>query len=121
MHDIHLPLYGLHNLTNALGSIAGILASMLTNILSSDDKLLFEHQSKDVFKNFTGVEKRFSIMHNNHEWLIISDYAHHPTEISCLLQQYNSYSIAQNKVCTTDQIPTLKNLTLVFEPHREID
>ena len=65
-----LPLFGEHMILNALGTI-GILQSY--NI-SADD-------INKYFKNFEGAKRRFKVDEYKN-YVIIDDYAHHPTEIS---------------------------------------
>lgn len=65
-----LPLFGNHMILNALGAI-GILKSY--NIGAEDIK---KH-----FLTFPGAKRRFKIEEYN-DYIIVDDYAHHPTEIS---------------------------------------
>ncbi len=65
-----LPLYGKHNLSNA------IIASA-TAFLSGVDC----EQIQEGLSTFPGLERRFEVLDKIGETVIISDYAHHPTEV----------------------------------------
>ena len=54
--------------------------------------------------NFTGVQRRLTLVYKNKNNLIFDDYAHHPTEIKATLQ--GAKSIETNK------------LIAIFQPHR---
>tara|TARA_B100002051_G_scaffold98322_1_gene93930 strand:- start:11 stop:1399 length:1389 start_codon:yes stop_codon:yes gene_type:complete len=91
--NISITMPGKHNVRNALASIAlAIELGINTNII------------KDTLKNFKGVERRFSIIGNKKGVTYIDDYAHHPTEISSVLEA--AKSICEGK------------LIAIFEPHR---
>lgn len=74
LKKIHLPVPGLHNVTNALAAIAvGV-------------KLNFKPESIiNAFSKFTGVKRRFSRAGEVNGTIIIDDYAHHPEEIKATL------------------------------------
>ena len=101
LQNVHLPVFGLHNVLNALGALASTVMLRGANSLSNN-----------MFQDFKGVRKRFSVLRNSKSSLIISDYAHHPTEISCFFDQYKIYTSFMN--LKDRQEKTL----LVFEPHR---
>ena len=91
--NISITMPGKHNVRNALASIAlAIELGINTNII------------KDTLKNFKGVERRFSVIGNKKGVTYIDDYAHHPTEISSVLEA--AKSICEGK------------LIAIFEPHR---
>ena len=91
--NISITMPGKHNVRNALASIAlAIELGINTNII------------KDTLKSFKGVERRFSIIGNKKGVTYIDDYAHHPTEISSVLEA--AKSICEGK------------LIAIFEPHR---
>lgn len=87
-----IPQTGDHAILNALGVIAlchyeGIPAALVQERLST----------------FTGVKRRFSIVENN-GYILIDDYAHHPTEIHATLQS------------AKQRFPD-KDIVAVFQPH----
>ena len=93
-YEIEFSMIGLHNIQNALASIAvGIeLDIPITKI-------------KKTLKNFTGIQRRFQKVGNFNETFIIDDYGHHPVEISAAL--------AAARLIT----PKHKIIS-VFQPHR---
>ena len=93
LKDVQLPLLGNHNVTNALSAY-----SIAKGLNVSDSKIIHS------FKNFKGVRRRFSIIYNRRDNLIIDDYAHHPQEIKVTLDSLRSI--------------TKKKLITIFEPHR---
>ncbi len=93
LKDVQLPLIGNHNVTNALSAY-----SVAKGLNVPDSKIIHS------FKNFKGVRRRFSIIYNRRDNLIIDDYAHHPKEIKVTLDSLRSI--------------TKKKLITIFEPHR---
>ena len=93
-YEIEFSMIGLHNIQNALASIAvGIeLDIPITKI-------------KKTLKSFTGIQRRFQKVGNFNETFIIDDYGHHPVEISAAL--------AAARLIT----PKHKIIS-VFQPHR---
>ncbi len=70
-----VPLFGNHNVLNALAVIGMMI------VIKKD----YLEQIKDAFKSFPGVKRRFQ----EYVWssnIVIDDYAHHPTEIVATLQ-----------------------------------
>ena len=68
--DFSISMPGRHNLQNAIAAIA---AAKLVEI--NEEKL------KKSIANYKGVKRRFEIINNCDEHILIDDYAHHPTEI----------------------------------------
>jgi len=88
-----LPLGGLHNISNALSVIA------LGTELGIDTRFI-----KSALGNYKGAGRRIEIKFKNNDYLIIDDYAHHPTEIKATLSALRN--IKSNR------------LIAVFQPHR---
>lgn len=87
-----IPLYGNHNVLNALGVIAfchsqGMPADLL----------------KERLTTFKGVNRRFSEKRHGSQ-ILIDDYAHHPTEIKATIQAARS------------KYPD-KQIVAIFQPH----
>lgn len=87
-----LPIYGKHNLLNALAVIATCYYERM--------------EAKEVskaFKNFRGAKRRFSetVVGNN---IIIDDYAHHPNEVKATIKA------ARQKYKD-------KNIVAIVQPH----
>jgi UDP-N-acetylmuramate--alanine ligase len=75
---IHLPMYGNHNVLNA---VAGIVVA--TNIGISVE------QSKKALKSFQGIKRRFTQIGLHNDIKFIDDYAHHPSEIEAVISSAN--------------------------------
>ncbi|MDC0417654.1 UDP-N-acetylmuramate--L-alanine ligase [Candidatus Pelagibacter sp.] len=92
--NIKIPLLGIHNIRNAVGSI-GVALSLgipMKNI-------------KRGLKNFKGVERRFNKVFTYNNVDVYDDYAHHPTEIKVVLEGIKKVFSTHEKIC-------------IFQPHR---
>lgn len=89
---ITLNVPGLHNVSNAVASIALALE------LGLDLKNI-----KESFLGFTGTDRRFEYKGEVGGVTIIDDYAHHPTEIEATLKAAKNYPA--------------KTVWCVFQPH----
>jgi UDP-N-acetylmuramate--alanine ligase len=74
IRDIHLPMPGRHNVSNALAAI-GVAAE-----LGIPDDVIAKG-----FERFGGVKRRFTRVGEIEGAVIIDDYGHHPTEIRAVL------------------------------------
>jgi len=90
--NLKVPVYGRHNLLNA------IAAAAVSHIAG-----LCIDEIKDGLEGYKGVKRRLEYLGNKNGARIYSDYAHHPQEISCLIN-----AIKQKQY---------KNFAMVFEPH----
>ncbi len=72
---IELQALGLHNVRNALAAVA----------VGLELDIAFEG-IKSGLERFSGVQRRFQILGEGHDILVIDDYAHHPTEIVATLK-----------------------------------
>jgi UDP-N-acetylmuramate--alanine ligase len=75
MGSIALKVPGVHNVKNALASIA---VGHSLNI--SFNKI------KNALEKYEGVERRFEIKSVINDIMIVDDYAHHPTEVSATIR-----------------------------------
>ncbi|MDB4241930.1 UDP-N-acetylmuramate--L-alanine ligase [Polaribacter sp.] len=87
----HLP--GKHNVMNALAALA--MADVYGVPL---------HEIKESLASFKGVQRRFSYRIKTPNFVLIDDYAHHPTEIEAV----------QNSV--REMYPN-KKVLVIFQPH----
>ena len=92
--DINLKLIGKHNILNASAAIAvclniGVNVSII----------------KKALRNFSGVQRRMTKIFTKNKNVFFDDYAHHPTEISSILEG-------------VDQVYGKRKIISVFEPHR---
>jgi len=92
--NINLKLIGEHNVLNASAAVA-----VCINLGVKIDII------KKALKNFSGVQRRMTKIFVKNKNEFFDDYAHHPTEISSILE-------GVNKVYNKRKIIT------VFEPHR---
>ncbi len=72
---------------------------------------MHETPLKDIRENllnFKGIKKRFDILSANKNFILIDDYAHHPTEIKATLKSVFEYA----------KILGIKSVTAIFQPHR---
>tara|TARA_B100000886_G_C20417966_1_gene490109 strand:- start:862 stop:2268 length:1407 start_codon:yes stop_codon:yes gene_type:complete len=91
--NIRIPIIGMHNIQNVLGSICVSKEIGISNF-----------KIKEALKNFKGVKRRFSIIYDDKNKTVIDDYAHHPEEIK--------------KTLNTLRTITSGKVIVVFEPHR---
>ena len=73
--EFHLPVYGYHNIYNALASIAVCVQFGLTPL-----------QVQQGIENFKGISRRFEKVFEDKNKIVIHDYAHHPDEIKASIQ-----------------------------------
>ena len=92
--DISIPMIGLHNIQNATAAFAVCynLGISIKNI-------------KIGLKNFQGVQRRFNKIFSFRKINFIDDYAHHPTEITSVLNGIKSSYKKEEIIC-------------IFQPHR---
>ncbi len=88
-----LSLPGQHNMLNASVAIA------IARFLVADDDLV-----RKAVDSYLGVRRRFEILINNVDTVLIDDYAHHPVEINAA-------------VSATRQMFPGKKLMAIFQPH----
>jgi UDP-N-acetylmuramate--alanine ligase len=72
--DVHLPMFGLHNLTNSLAAIA------VAHELGMPHAAIVKG-----FGGFSGVKRRFTKTGEVGGVTVIDDYGHHPVEIAATL------------------------------------
>lgn len=74
MKDVHLPMYGLHNVRNACAAIT------VAREVGIEDAVILKG-----LREFGGVKRRFTKTGETHGVTIIDDYGHHPVEIAATL------------------------------------
>ena len=92
--NISIPLLGLHNIKNATSALAVAFS------IGISDKII-----KLGLKNFNGVQRRFNFLFEINKVPFFDDYAHHPTEISSVLDGVTKVYNKEEIVC-------------IFQPHR---
>ncbi|MFA5093596.1 MAG: cyanophycin synthetase, partial [Candidatus Omnitrophota bacterium] len=89
----YLALGGMHNISNALAVIAlGLELGISIEVI------------KKALANYKGAGRRIEIKFQNDDYLVIDDYAHHPTEIKATLSAVRNLKF--NKAIA------------IFQPHR---
>lgn len=91
--DITLNMGGMHNVENAVVSIA-----IAKHVGIEEDKI------RNAVGAFKGVKRRFEYIIKNESMIMIDDYAHHPQELTSLLN--SARSLFPEKKCI-----------VVFQPH----
>ncbi|NMO95303.1 UDP-N-acetylmuramate--L-alanine ligase [Paenibacillus lemnae] len=92
MGTVNLSVPGKHNVYNAM---ATVIACMKAGVP-------FEDITKAIFK-FNGAKRRFQVLGETNDILVIDDYAHHPTEIEVTISAAKA---------------TGKRIVAVFQPQR---
>ncbi len=59
-------------------------------------------------KNFKGIKKRFDILQNSGDFVLIDDYGHHPTEIKATLHSAKSYA----------KLKGIDKVIAIWQPHK---
>ena len=73
--DVHFSLPGRHNMMNAIAAFA------MADCYGVDREMI-----KKQLQSFAGVQRRFSYRIRRDDFVLIDDYAHHPTEIDAVYQ-----------------------------------
>jgi UDP-N-acetylmuramate--alanine ligase len=73
--DIRLPMFGQHNVQNALAAIA-----------VAQEMGLSDETIRRALGSFAGVKRRFTKTGEAHGITVIDDYGHHPVEIAAVLR-----------------------------------
>jgi len=82
-----------HNVKNA------VLAIQLALSLGVKKKII-----EKSFQSFKGIKRRFEYHNNSEKLILIDDYAHHPKELSVLIESVR-------------KLYSTKKIFLIFEPH----
>lgn len=91
--NFSLGLPGNHNIENALAASAIAILCGIPDI-----------EISKAIASFTGVKRRFEITRNQENLIYVDDYAHHPTEITRILESAREMYVG-------------KELTVIFQPH----
>lgn len=91
--NLTLPIAGLYNIENALAAIT------ICRTLG-----IPEAQIRTAMASFPGIKRRFSFVCKHEQYLLIDDYAHHPVEISSLLNSVKKFYPSSG-------------ITAIFQPH----
>ncbi|MCZ6691028.1 MAG: UDP-N-acetylmuramate--L-alanine ligase [Planctomycetota bacterium] len=89
-----IPLPGLHNVSNGMAAIAAAGALDLS-----------VEEIRQAISTFRTVDRRFQILLSGDDLAVVSDYAHHPTELETVLESCSQTFGDRRQV-------------LVFQPHQ---
>ncbi len=76
-------------------------------ILAAHNELDIETIRKNLL-NYKGIKKRFDIVQANEKFVVIDDYAHHPTEIEATMKSVELY----------DNLTNLNKRIVLWQPHK---
>jgi UDP-N-acetylmuramate--alanine ligase len=63
---------------------------------------------KENLKSYRGIKKRFDILQNSDNFVLIDDYGHHPTEIKATLQSAKMFS----------KLKGIEEIIAIWQPHK---
>jgi len=89
--------FGDHIASNASAAIMAAMQTMDINIIR-----------KNLKERYKGIKKRFDVVQKKDDFVIIDDYAHHPTEIKVTMQSVKLYN----------ELKGLKSTTVIWQPHK---
>ncbi len=90
--EVTLRVPGAYNVANALAAVA----------VATELEVPFA-TTAEALREFTGVERRFEIIGEENDILVVDDYAHHPTEIEATLKAARDFD--------------RKRVIVVYQPH----
>ena len=93
MHNCYLGVPALINVEN---SVAAMAVAWLNG--AKEDEL------KNALKSYSGIYRRFNLLTNNKDYILIDDYAHHPTELNASIESVR-------------KLYPQKHIVGVFQPH----
>ncbi len=76
-------------------------------ILASLNELSIEEIRVNILK-YQGIKKRFDVVQSNEKFVVIDDYAHHPTEIVATIESILEY----------DKIKKMTKKVVIWQPHK---
>lgn len=92
IHTFRLGCVGIHNVSNALASIA------VASFYNIDMDIVYK-----ALSDFKGVKRRFERLPNFDNAEVVLDYAHHPSEIKSTIKAYREFYDGE--------------LVVIFQPH----
>ena len=76
-------------------------------ILAALNELDIESIRENI-SSYKGIKKRFDVVQSNEEFVVIDDYAHHPTEIKATM----------NAVLEYDKLKKMSKKVIIWQPHK---
>jgi UDP-N-acetylmuramate--alanine ligase len=88
--DIALPILGFHNIDNMTAAIACLLEVRKSVYKQSGRSVFLTAQEQQSIREgvaaYRGVRRRFEVLVATDSFVLVDDYAHHPTEIQAFLE-----------------------------------
>jgi UDP-N-acetylmuramate--alanine ligase len=85
-----------------------IASNATAAILSSNEIMDIDTIRDNLKTKYKGIKKRFDIVQKTDDFIIIDDYAHHPTEIKATMQSVKLYNELKN----------ISHTTVIWQPHK---
>jgi len=84
-----------------------IVLDALLAIEAANEFMDLNEIAKNI-KNYKGIKKRFDIIYQKDDFVIIDDYGHHPTEIKATLKAAKEYALLKG----------IDKITAIWQPHK---
>ncbi len=88
-----------------IGEHIAIDASL--SILAALNEKNLEDVKREI-RNYRGIKKRFDILAQTDDYILIDDYGHHPTEIKATIRSASEYAKLMN----------IKKIVAIWQPHK---
>ena len=84
-----------------------LVLDALLAIEAANEFMSLEKISKNI-KNYQGIKKRFDILQNEKNFILIDDYGHHPTEIKATLHSAKLFAMLNG----------IEKIIAIWQPHK---
>ncbi|WP_457564513.1 UDP-N-acetylmuramate--L-alanine ligase [Caminibacter sp.] len=84
-----------------------LVLDALLAIEAANEFLLLKEISENI-KNYKGIKKRFDILQNEEDFILIDDYGHHPTEIKATLKSAREFA----------KLRGIDKIIAIWQPHK---
>ena len=84
-----------------------LVLDALLAIEAASEFMSLEKISKNI-KNYQGIKKRFDILQNEKNFILIDDYGHHPTEIKATLHSAKLFAMLNG----------IEKIIAIWQPHK---
>ncbi|GAX88139.1 UDP-N-acetylmuramate--alanine ligase [Lebetimonas natsushimae] len=84
-----------------------LVLDALLAIEAANEFISLNEIAKNI-KNYKGIKKRFDILQQDDDFILIDDYGHHPTEIKATLSSAKKYAMLNG----------IDKITAIWQPHK---
>ena len=84
-----------------------LVLDALLAIKAANEFISLDEIAKNI-KNYSGIKKRFDILQNENDFVLIDDYGHHPTEIKATLHSAKLFAMLNG----------INKITAIWQPHK---